>query len=50
MCDLCGTSDVRSYSHSKLNQHKKNLIKLFKEKKELAEKQFGGYYRYCEKV
>ncbi len=46
MCDLCGNSDSRTYGHSKTTQHKKHLIKLFKLKKELAEKQFGGYFRY----
>ena len=46
MCELCANSDLRSYSHSKTNLHKKKLIQLFKEKKAEAEKQFGGYYMY----
>ncbi len=46
MCELCGTCDLRSYSHSKLTQHKKKLMNLFKEKKNIAEKQYGGYYQY----
>ncbi len=46
MCDLCGNCDLRSYSHSKTNLHKKKLMNLFKEKKTTAEKQFGGYYKY----
>ena len=46
MCILCSNSDLRSYSHSKSTQHKKKLIKLFKLKKEEAEKKYGGYYRY----
>ncbi len=46
MCDLCGTSDARTYSHSKTTQHRKKLMNLFKEKKTTAEKQFGGYYQY----
>ena len=46
MCDLCGNSDIRSYSHSKLTQHTKKLIKLFKEKRDEAEAKYGGYYRY----
>ena len=46
MCDLCLNSDLRSYSHSKTNLHKKKLIQLFKEKKAEAEKKYGGYYQY----
>ena len=46
MCDLCSNSDLRSYSHSRTNQHKKKLIQVFKEKKNIAEKQFGVYYQY----
>ena len=46
MCNLCNNSDQRSYSHSKTNLHKKKLIQLFKLKKNIAEKQFGGYFRY----
>ena len=46
MCDLCSNSDLRSYSHSKTNLHKKKLMNLFKLKKEEAEKKYGGYYRY----
>ena len=46
MCELCANSDLRSYSHSKTNLHKKKLIQLFKEKKYIAEKLFGGYYMY----
>ena len=46
MCELCSNSDLRSYSHSKTNLHRKKLIQLFKEKKNIAEAKFGGYYQY----
>ena len=50
MCNLCKNSDARTYSHSKSSYHKKKLIQLFKLKKVEAEKKYGGYYRYCDKV
>ena len=46
MCDLCGNSDLRSYSHARTTQHKKKLIQLFKQRKELAEKKYGIYCKY----
>jgi hypothetical protein len=33
MCDLCNNLLDRNYTHSKTSQHKKNLIKLFKQLK-----------------
>lgn len=33
MCDICGNSTPRTYSHSKNTHHKKQLFKLMKERK-----------------